>query len=57
MKTLHILRSEPNDMTRILINGISQSGESMETPLYTDKIDYVELLKDIFENDQVISWW
>ncbi len=57
MKTLHILRSKPNRMVRMLIKNLSQVGENIVISLYKDKIDYGQLLKDIFESDRIISWW
>ena len=57
MKILHILRSEPDDMVRMFIEGGSQGEESKEVPLYLGEVNYNQLLKDIFENDQIICWW
>ena len=56
MKILHILRSEPDSLVRLLISGMS-SGESREVPLYRGPVDYDRLVKDIFESDKVICWW
>ena len=57
MKTLHLFRTEPNELVRWLVNGISPSGEDKDSSLYEDQIDYTQLLKDIFENERIISWW
>lgn len=57
MKVLHILRSEPDELVRILIDGVSMHQESIETSLYHAEVDYAQLFKDIVNSDQVISWW
>jgi len=57
MKTLHILRSEPNEMVRNFIRETSQNAESVEYPLYAGEINYDQLLKEIFGSDKVICWW
>ncbi len=57
MKTLHILRSEPNELVRLFILKMSQGGGNKEVPLYSGQVDYDQLVKDIFQNDKVICWW
>ncbi len=57
MKLLHILRSEPNDLVRLLIRGMSQGESSQEVPLYLGPVDYDRLVADIFQSDRVICWW
>jgi hypothetical protein len=57
MKLLHILKSSPDDLTRTLIDIISQGEETTEVSLYDETIDYGRLVDLIFENDKVISWW
>jgi hypothetical protein len=57
MTTLHILRTEPDDMVRMLIDRASGDGDSIEVPLYRGGVDYDDLTKAIFASDQVISWW
>jgi hypothetical protein len=57
MKTLHILRSEPSDFVKMLVEQISGYEESVEVPLYEGDIDYDCLLNYIFDSDRVISWW
>jgi len=56
MKTLHILRSEPDPLVRLLITGMP-GGEKKEVSLYRGPVDYDRLVKDIFESDKVICWW
>ncbi len=57
MKILHILRSEPDEMVRKFIRETSRGLESLEIPLYKGEVDYDQVVKEIFANDQVISWW
>lgn len=56
MDVLHILRSEPDETTRILIQNIS--GDQAKTlPLYTDDVDWDKVVDQIFAHTKVISWW
>jgi len=57
MKLLHILRSEPDDLVRRLIKGISQGESASEVPLYKGQVDYPKLVASIFQSDRVICWW
>jgi hypothetical protein len=57
MKLLHILRSEPDDLARLLIWGMSRGESSTEAPLYRGPVDYHQLVEDIFQSDMVICWW
>lgn len=57
MKLLHILKSEPDQNTKILIDIISEGEEITIFPLYTDDPDYEKLIDLIFEHDKIISWW
>jgi hypothetical protein len=57
MKILHILRSEPDDVSRPLIEGLSRGGGAKEVHLYDGQVDYARLVEDIFASDQVICWW
>ncbi len=57
MKYLHILRSEPDDVARRLIQGLSQGNSSREVRLYAGAVDYGRLVEDIFQSDRVICWW
>jgi len=56
MKILHILRSEPNALVRLLMAKMV-GGYSKEFPLYRGSPDYDQLVKEIFESDKVICWW
>ena len=57
MKILHILKSEPDDNTRVLIDILSQDRDAVLYPLYEEDADYEQMLDLVFDSDQVISWW
>jgi hypothetical protein len=57
MKVLHILRSEPDALTRKLIAGMANGGEGKEVALYRGRVDYGRLVEDIFASEKVICWW
>ena len=57
MKILHILRSEPDEMTRNLIQQSFEDAQNIEIPLYKENVNYEELVADIFSSDKIISWW
>lgn len=56
MRTLHLLRSEPDDQVRELIEEITP-GEVTTIALYDEPAEYDDLLEEIFNHDLVISWW
>jgi hypothetical protein len=57
MKILHILRSEPDEMTRNLIQKSFEEAQNIEIPVYKENVDYKFLVQEIFSSDKVISWW
>ena len=57
MKILHILKSEPDDNTRTLIDILSENKETILFPLYEDEPDYEKMIDLVFEYDQTVSWW
>ena len=57
MKLLHILKSEPDNNTKTLMNILSEGEEATVVPLYEADADYEKLVDMIFEHDKVISWW
>jgi len=57
MELLHILRSEPDELVRRLVDGMSKGKKTREVPLHRGKVDYDQLVKDIFEAEKVICWW
>lgn len=57
MKLLHILKSEPDDTTRKLIDIVSEEKETAEFKLYEEQPDYEKLLDLLFSYEKSISWW
>ena len=57
MKILHILRSEPDQMTRSLILQSFEDAQNIEIPLYQENVNYDDLVENIFLSEKVISWW
>ncbi len=57
MRILHILRSEPDEMTRAFINATSKGQDTTKTLLYRGEVDYPWLVQEIFRSDRVICWW
>jgi hypothetical protein len=57
MRILHILRSEPTELVRLLAGRMSQGETAREVPLFRGGVDYAQLVKDIFESDLVVCWW
>jgi hypothetical protein len=57
MKILHILRSEPDEMTRNLIQQSFEDAQNIEIPMHQKDVDYEKLVEEIFASDKVICWW
>ncbi len=57
MKILHVLKSEPDEMMKRLMQPSSEGNEVKEFEMYQGNVDYDELVKLVFENDKVICWW
>jgi hypothetical protein len=57
MRLLHILKSEPDEDARILMDILSEGEEATEFSLYEEAADYGKLIDMIFEHDKVITWW
>ena len=57
MKIVHLLRSDPDETTRLLIDGVSENMESIEVPLNREAVDYDNLINEIFDSERVICWW
>lgn len=56
MKTLHILKTDPDDTTMALIEALEEDGDA-KLVMLDDSTDYEGLIDLIFEYDRVISWW
>jgi hypothetical protein len=57
MKTLHILKTEPDKDTRLLIDTLLQGEESSLFKMYDEPVDYEKMIELIFECDKTVSWW
>lgn len=56
MTTLHVLRSQPDDQVRELIEALVPG--SITTIAPSDQpIDFDQLVAAIFRHDRVIFWW
>jgi len=55
MKTLHILKTEPDNNTKVLMDSISQGQETTVFKLYDEDADYEKLIDLIFEYDKTVS--
>jgi len=59
---LHLLRSEPDETVKTLIEALDHDQGSKVVCLYPDAIadtpmDWHRLVDDIFTHDRVICWW
>jgi hypothetical protein len=57
MKTLHLLKTEPDQNTNTLIDLLSEGEESIRVNLYEAEADYEKLIDLVFECEKTISWW
>ena len=57
MKTLHILKSEPDKNTTTLMDILSRDAETTVTNVYEESTDYEVLIDQIFEHDRTVCWW
>lgn len=57
MKILHLLKTPPDDTTRLLKELVSEGQDITEISLYEEQPDYEKLIDLIFAHDKVISWW
>jgi hypothetical protein len=60
-KILHLLKTEPDDIQRTLMDKLSEGRISLEVSLYGGDEKgtevYDKIIEVIFEYDQVITWW
>lgn len=59
---LHLLRSEPDEMVKAVIEALGHDKGATVVSLYPDAIadtpvDWHRLIDDIFSHDCVICWW
>jgi len=57
MKTLHVLKREPDQLTGKLIEMLSEGEEAIQFKLYEEHPDYDRLIDLAFQHDKIISWW
>jgi len=58
MKTLHIFRSEPDELVWMCIRECSRDGGDIKVfTLFDREVDYDQFMKEIYESDRVICWW
>ena len=57
MKILHILKTEPDQTVRTLLDITSEGHEVTVFNLYEKQSDCEALIDLIFEHDKVITWW
>lgn len=57
MRTLHILRSNPDETVEKLIDCLNDTDEANVQPLFQGDVDWSRLVDDIFTHDKVICWW
>jgi hypothetical protein len=57
MKILHILKTVPDNNTKILLDILSEGEETIVFGLYEEQTDYEKLIDLIFDHDKAISWW
>ena len=57
MKLLHVLKSEPDEVIKKLMNASSEGNDVQQFELFAKDVDYDNLVELVFENDKVISWW
>lgn len=57
MKILHVYRSEPDAVTKKLVEIVSRDREADSFNLNVDNPDYGQLVDKIMAADKTISWW
>jgi len=57
MKLLHVLKSEPDEIIKTLMEPLSEGNDVQQFDLYKGEVDYDKLVEQIFEHDKVICWW
>ncbi|MBW1997275.1 MAG: hypothetical protein JRJ29_04835 [Deltaproteobacteria bacterium] len=58
-KILHILKTEPDEIQKVLMERVSEGRERVEFLLFghEEGADYGRLIDLIFDCDRVITWW
>lgn len=56
MKLLYVLRSEPDDRAKALMDIASEGKDTTIIKLYEANVNYEELVDLLFEHDRVFTW-
>ncbi len=57
MKLLHVLKSEPDEITKKLMDGLSEGHEVRQFEMHKSDVDYDQLVELVFDHEKVICWW
>ena len=57
MKLLHVLKSEPDEITKKMMKSLSNKNETEEFKLFGENVDYDQFIHLVFEHDKVVCWW
>ncbi len=57
MRTLCLLRSDPDETIRTLMDTLAGEEGTTVIPLFEVGIDYDGLLEQIFAHDRIVTWW
>ncbi len=57
MKILHVLKSEPDEILKKLMEPISEDNEVEHFEMYKGNVDYDKMIELVFNHDKVICWW
>ncbi len=57
MKTLHILKSQPDELTNYIVEAECKESDCQKIETFQPDTDWEKLLEQIFNADKVICWW
>ncbi len=57
MNTLHILKSEPDELTRYIVDADCRDNTCRTVETFKPGTDWEKIVEQIFEADKVICWW
>ena len=57
MNTLHILKSEPDELTRYIVEADCRDNNCQTVETFKPGTDWEKIVEQIFEADKVICWW
>jgi hypothetical protein len=57
-KILHILKSEPDGVQKTMMDTLTRDRQSLQVSLVdADDSVYDELIDQIFDCDEIVTWW